>query len=230
MKKKINVTVWNEGCHERESEEVRAVYPEGIHTCIASFLKEDEEIGKIRTFTMYDEEQGLREEDLNDTDVLIYWAHIRHNKIEDQYVQRIYEHVVDRGMGLILLHSAHASKIFRKLCGTQTDRLEWRESGDEEHLWTIEPHHPICRGVESPIILEHEETYGERFYIPKPDELLFISWFSGGEVFRSGLCYYRGNGKIFYFQPGHETYPTYYNPKIQQVIRNAIKWAVPDQE
>lgn len=225
--KKINVTVWNEGYHERESEEVRRVYPDGIQGCIASFLKEDEEIGTVRAFTMYDEEQGFKEEDLADTDVLIYWAHCCHGSIEDKYVQRIWDHVTNRGMGLILLHSAHASKIFTKLCGTDTGALRWRESGDKERVWVMEPQHPICNNIPEYFELEHEETYGERFVIPAPDDIVFMSWFSGGEIFRSGVCYNRGYGKIFYFRPGHETFPTYYNKTIQQVIKNAVKWAAP---
>lgn len=225
--KKINVTIWNEGYHEKVSEEVRAVYPNGIHECIASFLRDGEEIGTVRTFTQDDEEQGFREEDLADTDVLIYWAHVKHHEVNDEYVERIYNHVMNRGMGLICLHSAHASKIFRKLCGTNTDCLRWHESGAKERVWVLEPQHPICDGLPEYFELEHEETYGERFIIPAPDALVFTSWFSSGEIFRSGLCYNRGYGKLFYFQPGHETFPTYYDPNVRTVIKNAVKWAAP---
>ncbi len=225
--KKINVMVWNEGKHEKRNEAVRNIYPEGIHGCIASFLREDEEIGEVSTFTIYDEEQGFREEDLAKADVLIYWAHMAHHEVEDQYVNRIFSHVEDRGMGIIVLHSGHASKIFTKLCGTYSGNLRWRESSDKERVWCMEPQHPICHNIPDYFELEHEETYGERFEIPTPDALVFMSWFSGGEVFRSGVCYNRGFGKVFYFRPGHETFPTYYNPTVQQVIKNAVKWACP---
>ena len=83
------------------------------------------------------------------------------------------------------------------------------------------------RGLGDHIVLEHEETYGEHFEIPQPDELIFISWFEGGEVFRSGCTFTRGKGHIFYFQPGHETFPIYHQPDIQKVITNAVRWAAP---
>lgn len=225
--KKINVTVWNENYHEQVDENVRKVYPEGIHGCIASFLKEDEAIGKVRAVTLDDEGQGLTDEILNDTDVLVYWAHCRHGDVLDENVDRIFNRIVRDGMGLVLLHSGHASKIFRKLCGTPTDCLRWRESGDKERIWVIEPQHPIADGIPEYFELPHEETYGERFEIPRPDAVVFASWFSGGEIFRSGICYNRGYGKVFYFRPGHETFPTYFDPNVQHVIKNAVKWACP---
>jgi trehalose utilization protein len=69
--------------------------------------------------------------------------------------------------------------------------------------------------------------YGEFFDIPKPDEVIFTGWFSGGEVFRSGCTFSRGYGKIFYFQPGHEEYPIYYMPEIQKIICNAARFCTP---
>lgn len=227
--RKINVLVWNEGYHEKFGQATKGVYPDetGIGGCIAEFLREDEEIGEITLRTMFDEEEGLKEEDLAKADVLIYWSHVCADDMNDEYQTRIFNHVTKRGMGLILLHSAHASKVFTKLCGTKTEELRWRESCDKERVWVIEPQHPICDGIPEYFELEQEETYGERFEIPKPDALVFVSWFSGGEVFRSGVCYNRGNGKIFYFRPGHESFPTYYNEHVQRVIKNAVKWAAP---
>ena len=223
-KKEIRVTVWNEFIHEKQVPEIAEIYPDGIHGYIAGFL---EKAGmKTRLASLEMPEHGLTEEVLGSTDVLVWWGHMAHEKVGDEVVQRVYEHV-QNGMGLILLHSSHASKIFSKLCGTTTLNLKWRESGDKEILWVVEPGHPIVQGLGESIILEHEETYGERFDIPKPDDLVFISWFSGGEVFRSGCCYNRGRGHIFYFQPGHETFPTYHNPDIQKVICNAVRWAAP---
>ena len=223
-KKEIRVTVWNEFIHEKQVPEIAEIYPDGIHGYIAGFL---EKAGmKTRLASLEMPEHGLTEEVLSSTDVLVWWGHMAHEKVGDEVVQRVYEHV-QNGMGLILLHSSHASKIFSKLCGTTTLNLKWRESGDKEILWVVEPGHPIVQGLGESIILEHEETYGERFDIPKPDDLVFISWFSGGEVFRSGCCYNRGRGHIFYFQPGHETFPTYHNPDIQKVICNAVRWVAP---
>ncbi|WP_371018685.1 ThuA domain-containing protein [Pseudalkalibacillus sp. JSM 102089] len=218
----LNVTVWNENRHEQSSEEVRSVYPNGIHGAIAEFLKEDFE---VKTATLDEHEHGLSEDVLNNTDVLLWWGHIAHEEVSDEIVNRVHQRVLD-GMGLIVLHSGHFSKIFKKLMGTGCD-LKWREADEKERMWIVDPTHPIAEGLGEKIDLEREEMYGEHFDIPAPDELVFVSWFEGGEVFRSGCTYKRGQGKVFYFRPGHETYPTYYNKEIQQVMKNAVAWAKP---
>ena len=218
------VTVWNEYLHELEMPEVAAIYPTGIHGCIADFLKE---AGMdVKTATLREPEHGLTEEVLKDTDVLIWWGHMAHHEVADEIVERVHKRVQD-GMGLIVLHSGHASKIFHKICGTTSLDLKWRENNEMEIMWVVNPTHPIVDGLEEKIIIPHEETYGEHFNIPAPDDLVFISWFEGGEVFRSGCCYHRGLGKIFYFRPGHEEYPTFYRDDIAQVIHNAVEWAAP---
>lgn len=221
----IRVTVWNEYLHEVRFPEIAAVYPQGIHGYIASFLKD---AGfETRTATLREPEHGLTQEVLDHTDVLIWWGHMAHNEVSDEVVKRVYKRV-HNGMGLIALHSAHASKIMVKLCGTESHSLKWREAGEMEILWNVCPGHPITEGLEDDkIILEHEEMYGEPFQIPTPDELVFVSWFQGGDVFRSGCCYRRGRGRIFYFRPGHEAFPTYHQKPIQQVLINAVKWAAP---
>ncbi len=221
----IKVTVWNEFIHEKSSEKVKAIYPEGLHKVISDFLGKEDDI-EVRTATLDDEECGLTEEILKDTDVLIWWGHVAHDKVPDEIVKRVQNEVL-KGMGAIFLHSAHHSKLFRALMGT-TANLTWREDGDRERLWVSKPSHPIVRGIDRYFELDSEETYGEPFDVPEPDELVLMGWYSGGEVFRSGCCYRRGNGKIFYFQPGHETVPTYYNESVQLVIKNAVRWAKPD--
>ncbi|WP_273832311.1 ThuA domain-containing protein [Guptibacillus sedimenti] len=218
----LNVTVWNENRHEQSSEEVRSVYPNGIHGAIAEFLKEDFE---VKTATLDEPEHGLSEEVLNNTDVLLWWGHIAHEEVSDEIVNRVHQRVLD-GMGLIVLHSGHFSKIFKKLMGTGCD-LKWREADEKERMWIVDPTHPIAEGLGEKIEIEREEMYGEHFDIPVPDELVFVSWFEGGEVFRSGCTYKRGQGKVFYFRPGHETYPTYYHKDIQRVMKNAVAWAKP---
>ncbi|MCD7035581.1 ThuA domain-containing protein [Metabacillus sp. GX 13764] len=218
----MKVTVWNENRHEQTSEEVRAVYPDGIHNAIASFLKDGHD---VRTATLDEAEHGLTDEVLENTDVLIWWGHVAHEEVADETVEKVKNRVLD-GMGLIVLHSGHFSKIFKTLMGTGCD-LKWREADEKERLWVVNPSHPITNGIGEYIELEKEEMYGEHFDIPTPDELVFVSWFEGGEVFRSGCTFKRGNGKIFYFRPGHETYPTYYNSGVQQVIKNAVNWAAP---
>ncbi len=220
----IRVTVWNEYLHEIQFDQVAKIYPNGIHNCIGDFLKE---AGMdVKTATLRMPEHGLTEAVLQDTDVLIWWGHMAHHEVADDIVQRVYQRVLD-GMGLIVLHSGHASKIFSKLMGTNSGNLKWREDGEKEILWAVDPGHPICEGLDEKIIIEHEEMYGEHFDIPQPDEQVFISWFAGGEVFRSGCCWHRGKGRIFYFRPGHEVFPIYHMPQIQKIIINAVKWACP---
>jgi len=221
----IKVTVWNENVHEREVEEIKEIYPNGIHNVIKDFLDKDGEF-VVRTATLEQEEHGLTDEVLNDTDVLIWWGHAYHDMVSDEVVQKVYNRVL-AGMGLVALHSAHFAKIFRKLLGTACD-LQWSHITRKEVIWTILKNHPIAKGIPEHFILENEELYSEPFGIPQPDELVFIGWFEGGYVFRSGCCYQRGNGKIFYFQPGHETFPIFYNETIQQIIKNATKWANSD--
>lgn len=219
----MRVTVWNENRHEQTNEKVQEVYPKGIHSAIAEFLMK---AGIDTTTATLDEpEHGLTEEVLQQTDVLVWWGHVAHDEVSDDVVARIQQRVLG-GMGLIVLHSGHFSKIFKSLMGTTCD-LKWREANEKERLWIVQPNHPIADGIGEYIELEKEEMYGEHFDIPTPDELVFVSWFQGGEVFRSGCTFHRGMGKIFYFRPGHETYPTYYNNDIQQVIINAVKWAAP---
>jgi trehalose utilization protein len=220
----VQVTIWNEFIHERKNEAVAAVYPDGIHTAIAQGISSGE--FTVRTATLEQPEHGLTEEILNHTDVLIWWGHIAHHEVSDEIVSRVHRRVLD-GMGLIVLHSGHCSKIFNKLMGTETCKLKWREADEKERLWVVQPSHPITDGIGEYIELEKEEMYGEHFDVPPPDELIFVSWFEGGEVFRSGMTFMRGKGKIFYFRPGHETYPTYYNKDILRVIRNAVIWAAP---
>jgi trehalose utilization protein len=220
----VRVTVWNEYRHEKESEQIAAVYPDGIHGAIAAGL---EEAGgfTVRTATLDEPEHGLTEAVLNETDVLVWWGHKAHGAVEDAIVDRVQARVLD-GMGLVVLHSGHMSKPFMKLMGT-TCNLKWREADEKERIWVVEQGHPIAEGLGEYIELEQEEMYGEHFDIPAPDQLIFISWFAGGEVFRSGATFHRGSGKIFYFRPGHETYPTYYNPEIRRVIANGVRWAAP---
>lgn len=218
----MNITVWNEYRHEKESEKVRLHYPEGIHKVIADFLE-----GDVTTATLDMPEHGLTEEVLNRTDVLIWWGHKAHDEVSDEVVEKVHQRILE-GMGFIALHSAHFSKVFKKLMGTGCD-LKWREAGEKERIWVINPAHPIAEGLPEYFELEEEEMYGEHFDIPAPDELLFLSWFEGGEVFRSGATFTRGNGKIFYFRPGHETYPTYHNEYVQKVIKNAVNWVKPTQ-
>lgn len=215
------VTVWGEHRQERSDDAVRAVYPDGIHMAIAAGIRE---AGfDVGTATLDEPEHGLTDEVLASTDILTWWGHVAHGEVGDGIVDRVQRRVLD-GMGLIVLHSGHHSKIFKRLMGTSCD-LNWREAGERERIWVVDPAHPIAEGLGEGFTLDAEEMYGEHFDVPAPDDLVFISWFDGGEVFRSGCCYERGRGRIFYFRPGHETHPTYHQPIVRRVIANAVRWA-----
>lgn len=220
----IHVTVWNEFRHEKKNPKIAEIYPHGMHEAIASHLRKSGDLA-VRTATLDEPEHGLSEAVLGATDVLIWWGHTAHGEVADAVVERVQQRVLG-GMGLIVLHSGHFSKIFKKLMGT-TCNLKWRESGEREILWVARPGHPILQGIDDHVILEHEEMYGEYFDIPEPEQTILISSFAGGEVFRSGCTWRRGAGKIFYFRPGHETYPTYHDPNVLRIIENATRWAAP---
>ncbi len=221
----VRVTVWGENVHEKKHKAVADWYPSGMHACIADALNSDKEIS-ARCATLDMPEHGLSEAVLAQTDVLTWWGHAAHEQVQDQVVDRVQRRVLE-GMGLIVLHSGHHSKIFKRLMGHNCD-LVWREAGEKERLWVCNPGHAIAQGLPAWFDIEHEEMYGEPFGIPNPDEVVFLSWFAGGEAFRSGATWRRGAGKVFYFRPGHETYPTYHQPLVQQVLRNAVKWAQPE--
>jgi trehalose utilization protein len=217
------ILVWNEGRHEQHNAAIARIYPQGIHGAIADSLRASGL--DVRTATLDAPEHGLTPDALAQTEVLIWWGHMAHHEVQDEVVRRVQQRVLE-GMGLIVLHSGHFSKIFKALMGT-TCNLRWREAGEKERLWVVAPGHPIAAGLGEYFEIEHEEMYGEFFDIPEPETLVLISWFKGGEVFRSGCCYRRGRGKVFYFRPGHETYPTYHHPQVLRVILNAALWAVP---
>ena len=219
----IRVLVWNEFRHEKTKPNVAEIYPNGIHQTIADFLK-CEDIS-VKTATLDEENCGITPELLAETDVIIWWGHMAHKEVPDEIAFMVRD-AINEGMGAIFLHSGRHSKPFRYTMGTPCN-LCWRESGDSETLWVTEPAHPITQGIDRYFQLPHEETYGEPFSIPNPNKTLFIGSFSGGEVFRAGCLFERGNGKIFYFQPGHETYPTYHVPEVQTVIRNAVRFVAP---
>ena len=218
----IRALVWGENVHEHVNKVVGDNYPKGMHERIAEQLREDRNI-TATTATLQEPEHGLTEARLRDTDVLLWWGHRAHGEVQDAIVERVAARVWE-GMGLIILHSGHFSKIFKRLMGTPC-ALNWREAGERERLWVVNPGHPIAKGLGQYFELEMEEMYGEPFTVPEPLETVFISWFQGGEVFRSGITYRRGNGNIFYFRPGHETYPTYHDANVGKVLRNAVNWA-----
>lgn len=217
------ITIYNEYLHEKRNPEVAALYPQGIHHAIAEGLHAAG-LGEVTTAVLEQPEHGLSSDVLARTEVLFWWGHLAHDQVDDAVVDRVQARVL-AGMGLIVLHSGHYSKPFRRLLGTSCG-LTWREDGALERLWVVNPAHPIAAGLPAWFELPQTEMYGEFFDVPDPDELLFVSWFAGGEVFRSGMTWRRGRGRIFYFRPGHETFPIYHDAHVQRVLVNAARWAM----
>ena len=218
----IRALVWGENVHEQTSAVVRRIYPEGMHNAIAAALRQEPRLA-VETATLQEPEHGLTPERLEATDVLLWWGHAAHGKVEDAVVERVQNRVWE-GMGLIVLHSGHFSKIFKRLMGTPCS-LKWREAGERERIWVVNRSHPIAEGLGASLDVPSTEMYGEPFTVPEPLETVFVSWYQGGEVLRSGMTWRRGAWKVFYFSPGHETYPIYHQPEIGQVLRNAARWA-----
>ncbi len=217
----LKLTIYNEFVHEQKNDFVKKLYPKGMHEAIAEYMRKEPGF-HVKTATLEMPDHGLAEEVLDSTDVLMWWGHIAHDKVRDEIVDRVHARVLD-GMGLVVMHSGHFSKIFKRLMGTSCG-LCWREAAERERLWVVNPNHPITQGIGPYIELPNTEMYGEHFDIPDPDELLFISWFEGGEVFRSGAVWHRGKGKIFYFSPGHETFPIFHNTEVLRVLANGVRW------
>ena len=220
--KKINVTIWNEFRHEKTEEAVKALYPDGIHAFIKSFLDVNEDMN-VRTACLDDPDQGLPDALLEDTDVLLWWGHMAHREVSDELVAKIRSRVFTGKMGFVPLHSAHKSKPFASILGTNGN-LSWGRD-QKEIVWNMLPAHEIAAGIPDHFLLESEELYSEPFFIPQPDELIFGAWFEDGHIMRAGATFYRGAGKVFYFQPGHESCRAYYHPCVQRIITNAIRWA-----
>ena len=224
----LRVTVWNEGVHERETPMTAKLYPQGMGRVLAAYLREQPGIATVHEAQLSDPACGLSAERLAETDVLTWWGHVAHEEVPDAVVDRVQAAVL-AGMGLVVLHSGHFSKIFRRLMGTSCD-LKWREwegVGERERIWVVDPAHTIAQGLPEAIELPRAEMYGEHFDIPQPDQLVFVSWFEGGEVFRSGCCWHRGLGKIFYWRPGHETLPIYYHEPVLRVFHQGVQWCAP---
>lgn len=219
---KLKVLIWNENEHEKIHEEVAKIYPLGIHGTLAKALNADDLDISIATMDMPN--QGIAEEALEGVDVLVWWAHLLHHLVEDRVVELINKRV-NAGMGFVALHSAHHSRVFGRLMGTNCN-LAWREAetGERVRVWCADPAHPIAKGVPLHIDIPADEMYGEPFNVPKPDDVVFINWYEGGEVFRGGCTWRRGRGRVFFFSPGHETFPIYHNSEITHVIGNGIRW------
>lgn len=216
----MNIVIYNEGLHDKQ-DWMKSVYPTGIHGALKETLEAPENTITIITLDNVDD---ITQQLLSETDVLLWWGHGAHHLVPDS-VSTLVTEAIQKGMGFIALHSAHMSKPLRQVLGTSCT-LKWRDN-DSERVWITAPAHPIAAGLPEYFELPQEEMYGEFFDIPRPDDVVFMGWFNGGELFRSGVTFTRGLGKIFYFQPGHEEYPIYYNEYVRKILRNAVAWAAP---
>jgi len=224
---KINVVIWNEFRHEKTKEKARALYPNGLHATIKGYLDKNEDM-EITLAALDDPDQGLSDERLQNTDVLVWWGHMAHDEVDSVLVKKIRDRVWEGKMGFIALHSAHMARPFCAIVGTEGVLSCGRNQ--KEIMWTLMPSHEISAGIPDHFLIEEEELYAEPFHIPEPDELVFGAWFEDGHILRAGAGFRRGAGKIFYFQPGHETCPSFHNPYVLRVIENAIRWVRPCEQ
>ena len=221
---KLRVTIWNEYRHEKTDAAAKEIYPNGLHAVIGEYLTAQGDM-EVTLAALDDPEQGLPEEVLNNTDVLVWWGHMAHAEVDDALVERIRKRVYLGQMGLVTLHSGHHSKVFRSIIGT-TGHLSWGRE-QKEIVWCVNPTHPIAAGIPDHFLIESEELYAEPFFVGEPDETVFTSWFEDGFVLRSGMVFKRAAGKIFYFQPGHELCRSFYNENVLKVIHNGIHYVKP---
>src|SRR2546430_10891528 len=146
-----------------------------MHETIAAGLRAPLPDAAVSTATFQEPEHGLGAGVLETADVLVWWGHRVQEDVDDAVVARVRDRVL-RGMGLLVLHSAAESKLFRSLMST-TCSLRWRRQPERELVWTVAPGHPIAAGVPPAFGIPQQEVYGEFFDIPPPDELVFISSF-----------------------------------------------------
>ncbi|MFH1372026.1 MAG: ThuA domain-containing protein [Planctomycetota bacterium] len=217
------VVVWSEGTAPKN------VYPNDICGAIAEGLKElkDWDVVEAR---LSDPNQGLPDELLNRADVLIWWGHKKHNQVRDGLVDKIVSRVKDEGMGFISLHSSHFARPNIKLMGTPCSWKEYLGDSNTLKITVKDPNHPIARGVED-FTIYHDERYSEPYAVPQPLAVVFEGTYTldngGTDTSRQGLTWEIGKGRVFYFQPGHETNPVFFDPNIRRIISNAVEWAAP---
>lgn len=213
----VRVLAWSEHTAPK------AVFPDDINNAVAGALCEDPQL-TVTTAELVDPGDGVPEEVLASTDVLVWWGHLLHGRVTDAAVARIAAQVRDGGMGFVALHSAHMSKPFTTLIGDDGRLGGVALDGGKETITVRTPDHPVAQGV-SDFVIGKEESYDEEFGCGHPDTVVFHSAFENGQQFRSGLAYRIGAGRVFYFRPGHEEYPTLFLPEVKQIIRNAVRWA-----
>jgi trehalose utilization protein len=227
---KRKVVVWSEGTANVDPKS-KVVYPDDINSAIAEGLKPLETDGwEVAKASFGEPDQGISDELLNSTDVLIWWGHKKHGEVKDELVDKINTRVRDGKMGFIGTHSCHFAKPFKKLMGTACSWREYVDDGTSAQIVVKEPDHPICKGVKD-FRLPKIERYGEPFAVPTPESVplegIYTKPDGSTDHARMGLCWTVGGGKVFYFTPGHETYNDYYRPEVRRIFINAVGWAAP---
>lgn len=226
------VVVWSEGSAAVDPKS-SALYPHDINAAVADGLKPLAAAGwEIIIASLSEPDQGVSDERLKSTDVLIWWGHKKHKDVKDELVERIVRRVKEDGMGFIALHSSHFSKPFKALMDTPCSWREYKADGTSARVIVKDPSHPIAKGVKDfqlPLI----ERYGEPFAVPTPEAVpldgLYTKPDGTTQPGRMGLCWTVGKGKVFYFTPGHETYNDFLRDEVRLILRNAVQWAAPKQ-
>lgn len=219
------VVVWSEGTAPKE------VYPNDINGAIAEGLKELKG-WEVVVANLSDPNQGLPDELLNRADVLIWWGHQRHDQVKDPLVSKIVKRVKEDGMGFISLHSSHFAKPNKALMGTACSWGAYVGDSTTLKVTVKDPGHPIAKGVKEFTIV-HNERYSDPYAVPTPQSVVFegIATLKDGKVDPSqqGFTWQIGKGKMFYFQPGHETNPVFYDANVGRIMINAVQWAAPEK-
>lgn len=276
-KSSIRVVVWD----EQQPAQKQAYDGRFLGEHIAAYLQKSPEFS-VKSVKLDDPEQGLPNELLEQTDVLIWWGHIRNRDVRPELGKRIVERVKAGKLALITLHSAHWSQPFiqamyerstsdalaalpeaqRKTAKieytypagyvvpkqeaplTPSSKVEtnadgsitlpiklplcvfsaYRADGKPGHVHTLLPQHPIAAGIPENFDIPQTEMYDEPFHVPAPDAVVFEERWDKGEHFRSGCVWNVGKGKVFYFRPGHETYPVYKQDVPLKILENAARW------
>lgn len=220
-KKERKVVVWSEGTAPK------TVYPYDVNTAIAEGLQPLKD-WQIITASITDPDQGLSDDLLNSTSVLIWWGHQKHGDVKDELVAKIVRRVKEGGMGFIATHSAHYSKPLKALLGTNCGWKYYTDDGARVDLIVKSPKHPIAKGVKN-FTVPKTERYGDPFEVPPAETVVFdgIYTLPNGtkENAQQGMTWSVGKGRVFYFQPGHESYPIYFQEEIRHIFRNGVQWA-----
>ncbi len=213
----IRVRVWCEGTARK------ATYPDDVDGALGQYLGRMEDL-RIARARLDDPNAGLSDAELDATDVVVWWGHLRHDDLPADRSRAIVDRVKAAKIGFVALHASCGSRPFRGLMGTTCEPGGWRDDGRPERIEFKAPDHPIARGVE-PFTIPQSAMFAEPFEVPAPESVVFVSNWGPGETFRSGLTWTVGKGRVAYLRPGHDALPVFFHPSVRKVIANAARWA-----